>query len=154
MKKLRDIKLQQPFTLELYMEDLESIYFKSEDVRLSRITYRGRNELAYIYTEDGEKEVEEYNIYIDRIELIIYASARNSYLETGQDKMPKIDNFERILQMDVVGIYFRYEDDTVFYAETPFDGEATGNQATSNCKYYLDDFGNLHIELTRNFDED
>ena len=150
MKKLRDIKLQQPFTLELYLEDLESIYFKSEDVRLSRITYRGKNELAYIYTEDGEKEVEEYNIYIDRIELIIYASARNSYLETGQDKMPKIDNFERILdQMDVVGIYFRYEDDTFFCAETPFDGEATGNQEKSNCKYYLDDEDNLHIELVR-----
>ena len=151
MITLKNFKSNSNFMCELFMENLESLVFTSDQMVINKLKYHGKNEMCEVADDDGlitEEKI--YNIYFDDIDIVISAKAKkiSPVIFLGHENSEKYENFDRLLNgKDITDLYFYYPDDTGFYGSTPYDSKATFRM-NSNCKYYLDDFGNLHIELT------
>lgn len=152
MRYLKKINLNKKYVLELYLENVESLFFDSNDVEILEIEYSGKLE-KYTMVESGKEiEVEEYVNSISRIKLIISKTANKivPFISMGMiQDIEEENNFERLLDgCDITFMYFIYGN-SVFYGQVPYDRYAPN--PLSNCKYYLDEEGNLIIDLKHNY---
>ncbi|MCR5112554.1 MAG: hypothetical protein K6A63_01305 [Acholeplasmatales bacterium] len=136
--------------IEFYLENLQSIYFFKDDIQSFEIRYYEPNK-ADDGLDDFEQDDAIFN-YVVRFKIIIRKEAREmipvmslgSILDTDPE-----DNFTRLLEFaDITYVYFYYKNDTAFIGDVPYDCDAATHES-KRCKYYLDDEGNLQIELNR-----
>ncbi|MGM9971224.1 MAG: hypothetical protein ACI35W_02310, partial [Anaeroplasmataceae bacterium] len=133
--------------LEFYLENCESIYFEREDILKVSAEYERKIYIQYPYFEEDDECLEEENTF-NYAEIIISKSARKMvpFMSMGiEQDMEKQDNFSRLLDYkDITWLYF-YKGFKCTYGRAPYEYEGS----SSKCNYYLDDEGNLHLELRR-----
>lgn len=81
MITLKKFKSNSNFMCELFMENLESLVFTSDQMVINKLKYHGKNEMCEVADDDGlitEEKI--YNIYFDDIDIVISAKAKKILL--------------------------------------------------------------------------